>query len=60
MPLHSCETHTEVRPSYSESIWPQYKPQEHRGMKCKEKMHVNEIKKERRLIIGGQFPNSWA
>ena len=23
-------------------------------------MHVNEIKKERRLIIGGQFPHSWA
>ena len=22
-------------------------------------MHVNEIKKETRLIIGGQFPHSW-
>ena len=46
MPLHSCETHTEDRPSNSESIlWPQYKPQEHSGMKSKERMHVNEIKK---------------
>ena len=48
MPLHFCETHTEDRPTYSESIWPQYKSQEHRkgGMKSKERMHVNDIKKD--------------
>ena len=42
----------EDRPSYSESIWPQYKPQEHSGVKTKERMHVNEIKK------GNAF-NTW-
>ena len=53
MPLHSCETHTEDRPSNSESIlWPQYKLQEHSGMKTKKRMHVNEIKK------GNTF-NNW-
>ena len=40
--------------------WPRYKPQEHSSMKIKESMHVNQIKKETRLINGGQFPNSWA
>ena len=50
MPLHSCET--EERPSYSGSIWPQYKPQEHSGMKFKERMYVNKIKK------GNAF-NNW-
>ena len=60
MSLHSCKTHTEARQPYSESIeWPQYKPQE-QSMKYKKRMHVNEIKKETRLIIGGEFPNSWA
>ena len=49
MPLHSCETHREDRPSYSELIWPQYKPQERSGMKSKERMHVNEIKKRKRV-----------
>ena len=53
MPLHSYKTHTEERQSNSESIlWPQYKPQEHSGMKSKERMHVNEIKK------GNAF-NNW-
>ena len=46
MPLHSGKTHTEESQSNSDSIlWPQYKPQEHSGMKSKERMHVNEIKK---------------
>ena len=58
MPLHSCKTHTEARQSTRE--WPQYKPQEHSCMKIKERMHVNEIKKEKHLLIGGQFPNSYA
>ena len=52
MPLHSHETHTEDRPSYSESIWSQYKPQENSGMKSKERMHVNDIKK-------GKAFNNW-
>ena len=53
MLLHSCETHTEDRLSNSESIlWPQYKPQEHSGMKSKERMHANEMKK------GNAF-NNW-
>ena len=61
MPPQSCETHIEARQSTSESTkWPRYKPQEHSGMKIKERMHVNKIKKETRLIIGGQFPHSWA
>ena len=61
MPLHSCKSHIEARQSTSESTeWPQYKLQEHSSMKIKEKMHVNEIKKGTCLIIGGQFPNSWA
>ena len=61
MPLPSCKTHTEARQSNCESIeWPQYKPQEHSSMKIKKRMHVNETKKETRLIIGGQFPNGWA
>ena len=60
MPLQSCETHIEARQSTSESTkWPRYKPQEHSGMKIKERMHVNKIKKETRLIVGGQFANSW-
>ena len=51
MRLHSCETHTEERPSNSDSIlWPQYKP--HSVMKTKKMMHVNEIKK------GNAF-NNW-
>ena len=28
-------------------------------MKSKDRMHVNKIKKEMRLTIGGQFTNSW-
>ena len=52
MPLDSCETHTEDRPSYSESILPQYKSQEQSDMKSKERMHVNEIKK-------GNVFNNW-
>ena len=53
MPLHSCETHTEDSQSNSESIlWPQYKPQEYSGMKSKERIHVNEMKK------GNAF-NNW-
>ena len=43
MPLHSCENHAEDRVSYSESIWPQYKLQEHSGMKSKERIHVKRI-----------------
>ena len=47
MSLHSCKSHIEARQSTSESKeWPQYKPQEHSSMKIKEKVHVNEIKKE--------------
>ena len=37
-----------------------YKPQEYSSKKIKERMHENEIKKETRLMIGGQFPDSWA
>ena len=60
MPPQSCETHIEARQSTSESTkWPRYKPQEHSGMKIKERMHVNKIKKKTRLIVGGQFANSW-
>ena len=45
MLLHSNGAHTEDRQSNSELIlWPQYKAQEHSGMKFKERMHVNKIK----------------
>ena len=61
MLLHSQKTHTEATHSNSELIeCPQYKPQEHSRMKFKERMHVNEIKKETCLIIGGQSTNRWA
>ena len=61
MHLHSCGTHSEDRQSNSESILrPQYKPQEHSGMKFKERMHAKGIKKETRLRIGEQFPNIWS
>ena len=50
MPLQSCETHIEARQSTSESTkWPRYKPQEHSGMKIKERMHVDKIKKGNEL-----------
>ena len=57
--LHSCKTHVEASQSTNESTeWPRYKPQEHSGMQIKERMHVNEIKKETSVLIGAQFPNS--
>ena len=57
--LHSCETHREDRPSHSESIlWPQYKPQEHSGMKFKESMHVHEMKRGNAFNIWRTVPKS--
>ena len=56
MPLHSRKTHIEARQSTSKSTeWPRYEPQEHSSMKIKKRMHVNEIKKETCLIIGGEL-----
>ena len=56
MPLHSCKTPIEARQSTSKSTeWPRYEPQEHSSMKIKKRMHVNKIKKERCLIIGGEL-----
>ena len=60
MPSLFCKTHTEARQSNRELIEPSHKPQEHSSMKFKERMRVNEIEKETRLIIGGQFLNRWA